>query len=266
MRDAYGLIAFMVWEMERRYKIIEKAGVKQLSELNALFDENPEKAKAAGMTQKLPYHVVVIDEFAELKSVAPEVEDLIKRLAAKARACGEILILATQRPSIDVISGTLKSNFPSKIALRVNSSVNSQVILDHDGAEKLRGYGDSLILDPAGNEARVQGLYISNEEIDKIFSYLRNKYAEDMKRYKTYIDPAYRNQATDAIKNLDMPLDFKMVVCDSNLCKLMDMKSPLCMWSNEEGENPDTAPNNPQKWHVVPYNERRAGMGASRRP
>lgn len=262
MRDAYGLIAFAVWEMERRYKLIQDTNQKQLSEFNDWVEKNPTDpiAKSEG---KMPYWVFVIDEFADLKSTAPEVEDLIKRLAAKGRAAGIILILATQRPSVDVISGTLKSNFPSKIALRVNSSTNSMIILDHEGAEKLKGYGDAIVLDAAGKETRVQGTYISNKEIDSIFSYLRKKYAPDMGRLKRYVKESLKSELTDASKDvLGMNggvLDFKLVTTDENLCKAVEMKQPFCDWASEE--DPQTYPKNPEKWHVSPHRESRGRLG-----
>ena len=124
MRDAYGLLAFAVWEMERRYKIIQAAGVKQLSEYNDFYDKNPD-SEVAKKYGRMPYMIFVIDEYAELQSISPNTETLCKSLAQKGRASGIILLLATQRPSADVISTTLRSNFPSRICLKVDNSTSS---------------------------------------------------------------------------------------------------------------------------------------------
>jgi DNA segregation ATPase FtsK/SpoIIIE, S-DNA-T family len=136
--------------------------------------------------EKLPYIVIIVDELADLMMVASkEVEESIARLAAMSRAVGIHLVLATQRPSVDVITGLIKANFPSRIAFQVSSKMESRIILDSNGAEKLLGAGDLLFSGTGYNSAiRIQGAYLSEEEVMHITSYLRTKgkpdYVEDM--------------------------------------------------------------------------------------
>lgn len=156
-------------EMDDRYKKFAELGVKNLDSYNEL----------AGL-QNLPYVVIFIDELADLMAYAPvEVEDAIARLAQMARATGIHLVVATQRPSVDVITGLIKANIPTRIALTVASLVDSRVILDTPGAEKLLGRGDMLYIPP--NQAkpnRIQGTYVSEKEVQKIVEYLKRKNPE----------------------------------------------------------------------------------------
>jgi S-DNA-T family DNA segregation ATPase FtsK/SpoIIIE len=126
--------------------------------------------------EKMPYIVIIIDEFADLMMVASkEVETSVARIAAKARACGIHLILATQRPSVDVITGTIKNNFPSRIAFQVTSDIDSRTILDTKGAKQLLGMGDMLYMDRGGQPQRVHGCYVSEEEILKVVSFIKKQ-------------------------------------------------------------------------------------------
>ncbi len=126
--------------------------------------------------EKMPYIVIIIDEFADLMMVASkEVETSVARIAAKARACGIHLILATQRPSVDVITGTIKNNFPSRIAFQVTSDIDSRTILDTKGAKQLLGMGDMLHMDRGGQPQRVHGCYVSEEEILKVVSFIKKQ-------------------------------------------------------------------------------------------
>ncbi|MCF7972255.1 MAG: DUF87 domain-containing protein [Phycisphaerae bacterium] len=152
----------LVAEMEQRYALLEKAGVSDIKQYNASVEP----------PQRQPYIVVVVDEFADLlMQNADGFEQPAIRLAQKARACGIHLVLATQRPSADVIKGLLKTNIPGRIALSVSSKIDSKIILDISGAESLTGKGDLICLCPAFRDGiRLQGAYISNEEIQKIMA------------------------------------------------------------------------------------------------
>lgn len=151
-------------EMDNRYKLLAAAGKKNIESYNAGLEEG-----------KLPYIVIIIDELADLMSVAgKEVEALIVRLAQMARAIGIHLILATQRPSVDVITGLIKANIPGRIAFTVNSIVDSRTILDSSGAEKLLGKGDMLFLSASlSKPKRLQGAYLSDEEIENVVAYVK---------------------------------------------------------------------------------------------
>ncbi len=157
----------IVVEMEKRYDIFEQTKNKNIKGYNEFCERNPEY-------QKMPYIVVIIDELADLMLVAAkEVEDSIMRITQMARAAGIHLIVATQRPSTDVITGVVKANIPSRISFAVSSSIDSRTILDSTGAEKLLGKGDMLFL-PMGENSptRIQGAYISEEEIQKVVDYV----------------------------------------------------------------------------------------------
>ena len=175
MNDAYGLMAFYVDEMERRYGVMEEHGFKQVADMNAWIDDNPKDAKAKGL-EKMPYMLCVIDEYADLQQQAPDTEKLIARLGAKARASAQHVICVTQRPWIQVISGLLKANLPSRVALKVADGTNSQIIMDETGAEKLRGYGDAFVKEVSGEITRMQGPFIPDDQLHAIFKQLREKY------------------------------------------------------------------------------------------
>ena len=178
-KKAAGALAWAVQEMDNRYNLFAQKGVRDLKGYNALV----EKEDGVG---KLPQIVIIIDELADLMMVAAkEVEDSICRLAQKARAAGMHLIIATQRPSVDVITGIIKANIPSRIAFAVSSQVDSRTILDQVGAEKLLGKGDMLFY-PSGapKPVRVQGAFVSDDEVEKIVSFVKSngeaKYSEDI--------------------------------------------------------------------------------------
>lgn len=175
MQDAYGFMSYMAWLMDERFEILAKYGVKQISELNEMIDADPEWAKREGL-EKMAYLICIIDEYADMTMQVPEVEKNIVRLGQKGRAAGTHVIVCTQRPSVDVISSLLKANVPSRVGLRTVNSVNSSIVIDETGCEELKGNGDALVKDVGGTITRVQGPYITNEEIDSIFSYLREKY------------------------------------------------------------------------------------------
>ncbi|KAA6448564.1 DNA translocase FtsK [Bacillus swezeyi] len=171
--DAKAATAALKWvveEMERRYELFAHSGVREIERFN-------EKVHEKNMGEKLPYLVVVIDELADLMMVAPnEVEESICRIAQKARACGIHLLIATQRPSVDVITGLIKANIPTRIAFSVSSGVDSRTIIDMAGAEKLLGKGDMLFLENgSGKPVRLQGNFVSDHEIDRVVSHVRQQ-------------------------------------------------------------------------------------------
>ena len=188
MKQAANGLNWCVAEMERRYKLMSKAGVRNLAGFNQKIDE----AKARGEfiynpfsltpddpepLERLPYIVVVIDELADLMMVVgKKIEELIARLAQKARAAGIHLILATQRPSVDVITGLIKANIPTRIAFQVSSKIDSRTILDQMGAEALLGMGDMLYM-PSGTgfPQRVHGAFVSDDEVHRVVEYLKSQ-------------------------------------------------------------------------------------------
>ena len=162
-----------VSEMERRYDLFEELGTKNITSYNKIIEEKNKKLPEDEKYNKMPYIVVIVDELADLMLVAgKEVEDSIMRITQMARAAGIHLIIATQRPSTDVITGLIKANIPSRISFAVSSSIDSRTILDMTGAEKLLGKGDMLFL-PMGESApdRIQGSFVSEEEIKKVVDY-----------------------------------------------------------------------------------------------
>jgi len=188
MRQAAHGLNWCVFEMERRYKLMSKLGVRNLAGYNHKIEEAKEQGEALtnpfSLTpddpeplERLPHIVVVIDELADLMMVVgKKIEELIARLAQKARAAGIHLILATQRPSVDVITGLIKANIPTRIAFQVSSKIDSRTILDQMGAEALLGMGDMLYL-PSGTgfPIRVHGAFVSDDEVHRVVNYLKTQ-------------------------------------------------------------------------------------------
>jgi len=193
MKDAAGSLRWCVGEMERRYKLMAAMGVRNLAGYNRKVEDaikagnpisdplwtfNPDEMgwddsqepPEAPLLETLPYIVVVIDEFADMMMiVGKKVEQLIARIAQKARAAGIHLILATQRPSVDVITGLIKANVPSRIAFQVSSKIDSRTILDQGGAEQLLGHGDMLYLPPGTSvPERIHGCFVDDHEVHKV--------------------------------------------------------------------------------------------------
>ena len=181
-RKAAGALAWAVQEMDNRYNLFAEKGVRDLKGYNAALESDSED----GTVGKLPQIVIVIDELADLMMVAAkEVEDSICRLAQKARAAGMHLVIATQRPSVDVITGLIKANVPSRIAFAVSSQIDSRTILDQVGAEKLLGKGDMLFYPASASKpVRVQGAFVSDSEVEKIVDFVKSNsvatYNEDI--------------------------------------------------------------------------------------
>jgi len=190
MKEAANGLRWCVAEMERRYKLMSAVGVRNLAGFNKkvkdaqdagqplldpLFRPNPESDEVAQPLETLPFIVIFIDEFADMMMiVGKKVEELIARLAQKARAAGIHLILATQRPSVDVITGLIKANIPTRIAFQVSSKIDSRTILDQSGAETLLGHGDMLYLPPGtALPERVHGAFVSDEEVHRVVEHLK---------------------------------------------------------------------------------------------
>ena len=190
MKEAANGLRWCVAEMERRYKLMSAVGVRNLAGFNKkvkdaqdagqplmdpLFKPNPDLAEAPRPLEPLPFIVIFIDEFADMMMiVGKKVEELIARLAQKARAAGIHLILATQRPSVDVITGLIKANIPTRIAFQVSSKIDSRTILDQSGAETLLGHGDMLYLPPGtAMPERIHGAFVSDEEVHRVVEHLK---------------------------------------------------------------------------------------------
>ena len=193
MQEAAGALRWAVAEMERRYQLMAALNVRNIASYNnkilkaqkkkeaisdPLFDPTKhEEGATAPLLEELPYIVVVIDEFADMiMMVGKKVEEMIIRLAQKARAAGLHLVLATQRPSVDIITGLVKANVPARIAFQVSSKVDSRTILDQNGAEQLLGQGDMLCLMPSySTPMRVHGAFISDDEVQTVTDFLRQQ-------------------------------------------------------------------------------------------
>lgn len=199
-KKAAAALNWAVNEMTNRYKLFAEAGVRNMESYNELYNKGV-------IEQKLPYIVIVVDELADLMMVCPnDVEDYIGRLAQMARAAGMHLVIATQRPSVDVITGVIKANIPSRISFAVSSQIDSRTILDSSGAEKLLGKGDMLYY-PVGESKplRVQGCFISEEEVEQVVSFIKSEqgdtnYEEDI---IDHINNASDSKSIDGNENND---------------------------------------------------------------
>jgi S-DNA-T family DNA segregation ATPase FtsK/SpoIIIE len=214
MQDAANALRWCVAEMERRYRLMAALGVRNLTGFNKkvkdaikagepikdpLFQPDPmiEDPQEPGDLEPLPFIVVIIDELADMMmTVGKKVEELIARLAQKARASGIHLLLATQRPSVDVITGLIKANIPTRIAFQVSSRVDSRTILDQMGAENLLGHGDMLYLPPGSSiPQRTHGAFVSDDEVHRVVNHLQKTGKPN------YID-AIVQEPTEAIPGL----------------------------------------------------------------
>ena len=173
-KKAAGALQWAVTEMEKRYSLLREQGVRNIDGYNKIAERSDE-------IQKMPRIVIIIDEMADLMMTAPkEVENTISRLAAMARAAGMHMVLATQRPSVDIITGTIKANVPSRIAFAVSSGVDSKIILDEGGAEELIGKGD-MLMHPVGmaKPKRVQGCFVDDSEVEKVVTFIKSHCTAD---------------------------------------------------------------------------------------
>ncbi|AGK97459.1 FtsK/SpoIIIE family DNA translocase [Clostridium pasteurianum] len=190
-KKAAGALSWAVNEMTRRYKIFADNSVRNIEGYNELFYKGR-------IDNKLPWVVIIIDELADLMMVCPnDVEDYIGRLAQMARAAGMHLVIATQRPSVDVITGVIKANIPSRISFAVSSQIDSRTILDTAGAEKLLGKGDMLFY-PVGESKplRIQGAFISEEEVEKVVTFIKNQNPKS--EYREEIIEEINNSSSDS--------------------------------------------------------------------
>ncbi len=222
-KKAAGALGWAVTEMLNRYKTLNDAGVRDITAYNSMVEENnknidilsledsTEETDKNQITEKMNQIVIVIDELSDLMSVAPgEVEGSITRLAQMARAAGMHLVIATQRPSVDVITGLIKANIPSRIALSVSSQVDSRTILDAGGAEKLLGLGDMLYCPVGQNKPkRVQGCYLSDAEIERVVDFVKSQgkadysdeIASEIEKESSNVSVKKRSSFSDDIKN-----------------------------------------------------------------
>jgi S-DNA-T family DNA segregation ATPase FtsK/SpoIIIE len=212
MKQAANGLNWCVAEMEKRYRLMSKLGVRNLAGYNAKIEDAAARGEsipnpfsltpeAPEPLQRLPYLVVVIDELADLMMVVgKKIEELIARLAQKARAAGIHLILATQRPSVDVITGLIKANIPTRISFQVSSRIDSRTILDQMGAEALLGMGDMLYM-PAGTgfPTRVHGAFVSDDEVHRVVAFLKERYGEP-----DYVDDVLEHAGGDGLGGPDV--------------------------------------------------------------
>jgi S-DNA-T family DNA segregation ATPase FtsK/SpoIIIE len=220
-----GALAWLVGEMERRYKLLSKVGAKNIMTFNGKVERHEIKPETVVPTdnedtepviiKKMPYIVIVIDELADLMlASAQEVEAAITRLAQLARAVGIHMILATQRPSVDVITGVIKANFPARIAFQVASKVDSRTILDENGADKLLGRGDLLMMDPRKSKlVRGQGAWVQDKEIERLTHFIKNqrKVAYD----QTVLQQAEKKQVMGDFKRDEVYEEAKRIVLET---------------------------------------------------
>ena len=230
MKEAANALRWCVGEMERRYKLMSALGVRNIAGYNRkvreaidkgepipdpmfnpeeVLEENPE----APTLEPLPFIVIIIDELADMMMVVgKKVEELIARLAQKARAAGVHLILATQRPSVDVLTGLIKANIPTRIAFQVSSKIDSRTILDQSGAEQLLGHGDMLYLPPgSGVPVRVHGAFVDDPEVHRVVAHLKGRsepeYIEDILQTTADFLPGSGGQNNDADAESDALYD-----------------------------------------------------------
>ncbi len=210
MKKATNALFWAVKEMERRYELLEQVGVRNIVQYNSMVDsivyakikdseDSEESSSSEAMLEKLPYIVVIVDELADLMMVASkDVEFALTRLAQMARAAGIHLIIATQRPSVDVLTGSIKANFPTRISFQVSSKVDARTIFDGGGSESLLGNGDMLFCPPGtGKLVRIQCAYISEKEISKVTQFLKEQKAPD------YIEDITIGKGDDEVKEFD---------------------------------------------------------------
>jgi S-DNA-T family DNA segregation ATPase FtsK/SpoIIIE len=206
-KEAAGALKKIVFEMERRYRRLAETGSRNIEAYNRKIASAGRSRKPAGPdhvgsvddNETMPYIIVIIDELADLMLVSGrEVEDSIARLAQMARAAGIHLIIATQRPSVDVITGVIKANFPSRIAFHVSSKIDSRIIIDTYGAEKLLGKGDMLFMTPGRRTMRAHGAYVSEDEVRDVVAFIKAQREPDYTLFENIVpEPAEESESED---------------------------------------------------------------------
>lgn len=194
MGDAYGLIEYLHWETNRRFDMMEKTNTSRIEKYNTWIKDNPEKAAEKGLNS-IPYIVTVIDEYADMVTQTPQIHKLLVKLTARSGACGIHLIVASQRPSATIFSADLKANLPARICMRVADEINSRVVIDEPGGEKLRGYGDMLFKDKTGQVTRLQASFTPEEKIQEVCENSISQYGAPV------------------------PIDYKKIVVDNGSCQ-----------------------------------------------
>jgi len=227
-KHASTALKWAVREMEIRYRKLASVGVRNIDQFNTLLRSEPgrtmtdERTGEAVPLRHLPYIVIVIDEMADLMMISSaDVEESVMRLAQMARAVGIHLILATQRPSVDVITGTIKANFPARIAFRVSQRVDSRTIIDQMGAEQLLGRGDMLFLPPGSARlARVHGSYITEPELDRVVGFLK-KQGKPLYDESVLEEPEEERPGSEGISDRDdMFVDAVRLVLQEGVCSI----------------------------------------------
>lgn len=202
MGDAYGLMEYLLWETNRRYDMMDKTNTSNIDKYNTWIENNSETAREKGL-KPIPYIVAVIDEYADMVSQTPQIHKLLLKLTARSGSCGIHVIVTTQRPSATIISADLKANLPARICLRVADEINSRVVIDQPGGEKLRGYGDMLFKDKTGQVTRLQASFTPEEKIQEVC------------------------ESSIAQYGAPVPIDYKKIVVDNGSCQ----------WANNGGQS-----------------------------
>lgn len=263
-KKAANALGWAVTEMEIRYKQLEQVGARKLDQYNAVVTEAKDP-RTEGL-EPLPYIVIVIDELADLMMVSSaDVEGAVQRLSQMARAVGIHLVLATQRPSTDVITGLIKANITTRIAMKVSSSIDSRVVMDSQGAEKLVGKGDMLLVQPErGKPLRVQGAYVSEAEIEQITSFIRDQaqpeYQEeiltaqggggDMDLDDDMLEPAIQIVLQTQMGSTSM-LQRRLKLGYTRAARLMDMMEQLGIVGPPDGSKPREVLMDLETWEIM---------------
>jgi len=272
VKEAQAVLEWAVNKMEERYSLLARVGVKNIIEYNKFGEESLKKklgpsAELDPEAFYLPHVVIIIDELADLMMVASrKVEDYIIRLSQKSRAVGIHLIVSTQRPSVDVVTGLIKSNLPARISFHVASKVDSRTVLDQNGAEKLLGSGDMLFMPPGTTELlRVQGTYVSDEEVRKVVEHLKKQstpeFSPELKQWKLQAkkeekeDPLYKGavqvtlgkgRCTEKLLQEELQVSYARAVC------LMDQMVEDGILGEDKGAGYREVILKPEEWKPRP--------------